>query len=91
MNMNDCASSTSTVSCISEKPECLPDIAETTAKLLCETEAILLELMNIIGIVPDENKNARSVNCFRDSLHDLRERAAGVRGLSASLLDNFGR
>ncbi len=70
--------------------ESLPSISNMTAELLMDTENAVRRVLSIIDSQAAEEENGnRAVECFRDSLLDLRERAERLNILSRRLLEAF--
>lgn len=72
--------------------ETLPSIAGTTAEILMDTENVLERLSQIIECkarANTQNESEKKVDCFRESLLDIRSSAERVNGLARMLLDSF--
>ena len=72
--------------------ETLPAIAGTTAEILMDTENVLERLSQIIECkvrANTPNDSEKKVDCFRESLLDIRASAERVNGLARMLLDSF--
>ena len=70
--------------------ETLPLISAQTTEMLEDTEAILERVLDIIEAKNEGRPNAGGgINCFRDSLSDLRIRATRVNSLAHRLLETF--
>lgn len=70
--------------------ETLPIISAKATEMLEDTEAILERVLAIIEAKNEGRPNTgKEINCFRDSLSDLRIRAERVNSLARRLLETF--
>lgn len=69
--------------------ETLPSITVSTGELLMDAENILYRISCIIENHDETPRNEQKIDCFRDSLLDIRARAERVNALARSILDNF--